>query len=252
MFSRTRGSITSLLIGVGAYMFTDVVHEVLGHSIACLLQGNKITLLTSVYFRSTPPGIFTDLGGPMSNLVFALIIYFFLVQRKTSSPQWRLFLFDAMAYNLFLFSGTILQSPFSRTGDWTYAMMALDNGVSGKLILVVLGLAAYYVSIKIVRKEALALTPRIAPLSSRKSTYYSYFGAATAAFVGGLFFPFDPIHTAIGGLFEMIASLPILFAVTDTKPAAALPEIGRSWVVEASVLLLFVAFCLTLGRGFAF
>ena len=45
--SRRHDLLTLVAIGVAAHIAADVVHEVLGHGVVCLLSGGKITLLTS-------------------------------------------------------------------------------------------------------------------------------------------------------------------------------------------------------------
>lgn len=82
MEAKTKEIITFSLIGIAAYIFADTIHEVIGHSLACLIIGQHITLLTSVYFRSTPGSVITDLGGPIANLIFGLLMFFVLKHRE--------------------------------------------------------------------------------------------------------------------------------------------------------------------------
>ncbi|MGA9120540.1 MAG: hypothetical protein WB699_14345, partial [Bacteroidota bacterium] len=138
------------------------------------------------------------------------------------------------------------------TGDWTYAMATLDSGMPGKLILVLAALAAYYFSIRIVRTQAVKCTSYLAGVSLRESVCYAYCAGALAAFVAGLFFHPRPIQAAVGGLFEMIASLPIVFVVTKNMSATEVVGMNRSWAFNGSIVILFLLFCLTLGRGFVF
>jgi hypothetical protein len=53
------------LIGIAAYIFADVIHEVVGHSGSCILLGYKIKLHSSVYFKSNPAGILVSICGPL-------------------------------------------------------------------------------------------------------------------------------------------------------------------------------------------
>jgi hypothetical protein len=48
---RRHDLLTLVAIGVAAHIAADVVHEVLGHGVVCLLSGGKITLLTWVFYR---------------------------------------------------------------------------------------------------------------------------------------------------------------------------------------------------------
>lgn len=125
MEEKIKSIVTVSFIGIIAYMCTDVIHEVIGHSGTCLILGNKIDLLTSAFFKSSPGSFITDLGGPVSNLLFGVLTYFILKSVVNKSLLSSFFLLNLMSYNFFWFSGTILQSSFSKTGDWTYFMTVL-------------------------------------------------------------------------------------------------------------------------------
>ncbi len=132
MGTKIKDIITISLIGIMMYIMADTIHEVIGHSFTCLMLGCKITMLSSVYFRSDPGNYLVSLGGPLSNLLFGLLILSFLSSKKDLTPLSRFRLILLMAYNLFLFSGTIISSTFSNAGDWTFALKKI---VLGKSIL---------------------------------------------------------------------------------------------------------------------
>lgn len=64
-------------IGIFSYVVADMIHEVVGHGGTCLILGNKIELLTSVYFKSRPGSILVDLGGPTASLIFGVLAFIF-------------------------------------------------------------------------------------------------------------------------------------------------------------------------------
>ena len=243
--------ITFTLIGVAAYMLTDIIHEVIGHGGVCLLIGQKITLLTSVYFRSEPGSVITDLGGPISNLLAGLVLFYILKHRKDLPILTRLLLFLTMSYCFYWFSGTILQSSFSKTGDWTYAVKQLNIGPYGKPLLIILGIIAYHFSIKLSRIHLKKIDLFFTGFPLRQFIFYSYFSAALAATIAGLFFSPNRISAAREGLFEMIASLPILFIIPQKEVKVEADEIKLyNFAFNFIVIILFVLFCVTLGKGF--
>jgi hypothetical protein len=250
--SKDKILITFSLLGVAAYIFTDIIHEVIGHSGTCLLIGQHITLLTSVYFRSFPGSVITDLGGPLSNLLFVFLIALILKYGKNLSLLTAFLLFLTMSYNCFWFSGTVLQSSFSKTGDWTYAVEKLNIGTLGKPILIFAGITAYYFSIKLVRIFITSISTRFPNFPLRPFIYYSYFAAAVAAIIAGLFFAPDRIHSAFEGLLEMIASLPILFIARDNSKKSDTFYNKSNPALDFAICILFIVFCLTLGHGFVF
>jgi len=154
-----------------------------------------------------------------------------------------------MAFNLFWFSGTILQSSFSKHGDWTYFILQMNFGSAGKPVLVIAGIAAYYFSIKLLGIQILKFKSETPEFPLRKSIHYSYIAAAVAAIVAGLFFAPDRIHAAFEGLLEMIGSLPLLFMKFDKSAENTELKIGTFTTMNLVVSIIIVLFCLTLGRG---
>ena len=241
--------ITISSIGVAAYILADIFHEVVGHGGTCLIIGNKVDLMTSVYFKSNPGSFLTDIGGPIANLLFGFLIHTFLKKRKSLSLLSTLFLLNIMAYNLFWFSGTILQSGLSKAGDWTYAIKELNVGALGKPVLVIAGVIAYLLSIKIIKSHVNRVGLIFAEFPLRQSVVSSYFSAAIAAIITGLFFKYDRTHAALEGFLEMLGSLPIIFIIPGIQTKVNNYELRASPIVTVSVFILFITFCFTLGRG---
>ncbi|OQP60605.1 hypothetical protein A3860_32850 [Niastella vici] len=236
-------------VGIAAYILADIFHEVVGHGGTCVIIGHKIDLITSVYFKSTPGSFLTDIGGPIANLLFGLLVHTLLKKQKSLSLLSILFLLNLMAYNLCWFSGTILQSGFSKTGDWTYTIKELNIGALGKPVLIIAGVIAYLLSMKIIRVHVNKIGLIFAEVPLRQSVVCSYFAAAITAIVSGLFFKYDRTHAAIEGLLEMLGSLPIIFIIPGIQTKVNNYELRAGPIVTVSVFILFITFCFTLGRG---
>ena len=250
MNAKIKNIITFSLIGVSAFMFTDIIHEVIGHSGTSLMLGNKITLLTSVYFRSVPGNFIIDLGGPLSNLLFGILIFYILKRNKDLSVLYRLLFLLTMSYNFYWFSGTILQSSFSKMGDWTYTINQLNIGMFGKALLILSSITAYYFSIKLIKAQFIKIKLYFSEFPLRQSIYYSYFAAVIAAVIAGLFFAPARATAAREGALEMIASLPILFIVSRDRIKVDAYETKSRLSFNIIIFILFIVFCLTLGQGF--
>jgi hypothetical protein len=249
MNPKSKWIITMSFIGVAAYMFADIIHEVVGHGGTSLILGIKITLMTSVYFRSNPGNFIASIGGPMSNLFFALLIFVILTQKKNLSLLSRLLLLITMSYNLFWFSGTILDSGFNRMGDWSYAIKKLNIGAFGMPVLVIAGMMAYYFSIKLIRVQLIQFNMHYPGFPLKQSIYYSYFAATLTAIIAGLLFMPDRIHSAFEGLLEMTGSVLILFIMRKEKTEINNYKLKSNLIFNIAIFILFIAFCLTLGRG---
>jgi len=251
MHLKIKNIITFCLIGIAAYMATDIIHEVIGHSGTCLIIGQKIKLLTSVYFKSKPGSVLTDLGGPGSNLLFGYLIFYILKKNKNIPITLRLLLTLTMIYNFYWFSGTILQSSFSKIGDFTYAVKQLNIGMFGKFILITGALASYYFTIRLNKTHFNKISLLLPEFPLKQFVYYSYIAAAVSATIAGLFFPFERIMAAHEGLLEMIASLPIVFIGSKDKLKIDVYNIKSNLITfNLIVIILYILFCFTLGRGF--
>lgn len=248
--ARIKNIITFSSIGAAAYILADIIHEVIGHSCTCILAGHKITLLTSVYFRSIPGSIFTDLGGPASNLIFGFLIYYILIKKKNLPVLLGFLLLLTMSYNFFWFSGTILQSSFSPTGDWTYAAKGLNIGLYAKPFLAAAGIAAYYFFIRVVKTQYAIFKLNFPAFPLKLFIYISYFAAVAAAVIAGLFYYPGRMHAAFEGLLEMIGSLPVLFIGIGEKFKYTHYKTNQSPIFNILIFAVFIVFCLTLGRGF--
>lgn len=239
-----------MLIGITAYWCTDIIHEVIGHSSAALLAGYHITLLTSVYFKSEPINFVIGLSGPMANLIFGLVLFMFLKYKHIASPLTRYLICTVMAYNFFWFSGTILASAFSQTGDWTYAFARLNTGALDKPLLVFSGILAYIFSIRFVANQLLILKFDFSGLNLKQSVYYAYFLAILAAVTAGLLYAPDRIAASKEGLLEMMASVPVLFIVRKINydPEQGI-KVNSNRLFYLAACIAFILFCMTLGKG---
>lgn len=233
-------------VGVLSYIVANIIHEVIGHGVTCLIIGNKIELLTSVYFKSSPGNILVDIGGPTANLIFGGLTFYFLI--KTSFNKF--FLFQVTAYNLFWVSGTILHSAISKTGDWTFAIKKIVREPYEKITLIISGILFYIIILRILNFYLSHQNKgnQIEPLT-KKNIFYSFIFASIAAFVAGLFFQPDRLHSALEGLLEMAASLPILFLRFSNNSFDENYKFRPTLFLGFAVFILYLVFCLTLGKG---
>ena len=251
MNTKLENIITYSLIGVAAYILTDIIHEVLGHSFITLILGHHITLLSSVYFRSNPGSSIIDVTGPICNLLSGLLFLYILKRSKELSVLARLLTFLLMSYNFYWFSGTLLQSSLSVSGDWTYIIQQHNLGIFGTILLVMFGIITYYHSIKFCKKQINEINFIFPEFPLREFIYYSYVGATVSAIIAGLFFGPNRFIAAREGFYEMLASIPIVFIVSKNKINV------NNYIIKSKpitfniiVILLFIVFCFTLGRGF--
>ncbi|MDP4260065.1 MAG: hypothetical protein Q8937_17700 [Bacteroidota bacterium] len=244
--------ISAAVIGSLAYMMADTIHECLGHGGTCLLLGHKISLLNSVYFRSNTGNYRVDIGGPIANLMAGVLIYALLQKMRNLSFFAKWLLLHAMVYNLCWFSGTMLESIIKSDGDWSHAAneLNLSSHITHWLLLLV-SVLSYMVFFRMTR-SCLVQQFQTSPYSKNQLLLYPYLFAVVASFFAGLFFAGDRWNTAIGGVLELVSSLPLLFI--RFKPGTTSGAHPRPFRVSyiTAALILFVVFCFTMGKGIVF
>lgn len=245
---------------MAAYIFADVVHECLGHGVTCLIMGGRVTLLTSVFFRSQPWSRLTDVGGPSANLVVGGLLWIALAYGRRWSAQTRFFLLIAMASNLFWGTGYLIYSGVANTGDWVSAIAGLRPLWFWRLVLTVLGIASYGYSIRVV---GLNLRPFIAGVGTdgsraRRLLLIPYLTAGLAACAAALLFRSDPMTATTGAFRETFltnAGLVVLslwfYRLKPVSSSAPLVVTRKpSWILATTIA--FVVFAAVLGRGLSF
>jgi hypothetical protein len=249
MTKQAKWIITLIAAGILSYIIADIIHEVIGHAGICLLMGQKITLLSSVYFRSEPGSFVTDLGGPAANLLIGLAIFFFLKKVKRFTIVTAFFPMTVMSYNLFWFCGTIVDSGFSNAGDWSYATRLLNIGTLSEPVLLISGIIAYLVSVRMVKIHLYGINASFPDFPLQKAIYYAYTGAIAAAVIAGLMFRADRPNAAIQGALEMVSSLPVLLINGYDKTRNRFPQYTPKLAIVVIALIVFIFFCGTLGAG---
>ena len=232
-------------------MIADVVHEVIGHGGTCLALGNKITLLGSVYFRSTPTSALTDAGGPLANLAAGLIVCGVMALKCPRSPLAALLMLSVAAYNLFWFCGTLVQSGFSNEGDWIEPLRVLHLESLHESALLAFGITFYLVSARLIAVRLHQVTRVLPEFPVREACVIAFTGAAMAAVLAGLCYRPDRWQGAVQGGLEMVSSLPVLLIDGYTKTERRY-QVSRAFSILALLAaMLLVVFCLTLGEGLA-
>jgi hypothetical protein len=113
---------TLAALGVLGHIVADVVHEVIGHGGAAVAFGARITLLTSVFFRSEPGSRLIDAAGPTANLIVGFL--FLDLAKRARSGTTGFFFLLAAAFNFFWCAGYFLFSGATNQGDWLLSFAA--------------------------------------------------------------------------------------------------------------------------------
>ena len=231
--------VSAVAIGALAFILACTSHEVMGHATACIAEGGRITLLTSVYFKCAGSGVVTDLAGPLANLVLALGAWLLLKEHR--SPDVRLMLALTLAFNLFWLSGCMLTSAATGTSDFAYPLrvLAVSPAWLARVVLGTVGLAVYWVGIRTTAKF-LHGAPIVA----------SYLSAGIVSCTAALcFVGFVPgaLRAAALESFGAMAGLLVAASRRSSQSPPSSPSGHYKWLLASA--LAIVAFALSLGRG---
>lgn len=233
--------------GIAAFTFIMACtsHEVLGHGAACLAEGGRITLLTSVYFHCENAGVITDLAGPFANSVFGFGAYV-LLGRRSWPANVRLFLVLTVAFNLFWLAGCMLVSAIANKSDFAYALgvLAVNPHWLGRVVLGALGFLVYWFGMRATSKHVAQDTPLA----------FSYAVAGIVSCGAALFFVGSVAPAVREAALESFGSAIGLLLLNRGKlrrrshrsPVIPHPS-GYSWL--GAGVLATIAFFLLLGRG---
>jgi hypothetical protein len=242
----------SLLSG----MLADVLHEGLGHAALALFTGTQSGLLTTVAWSSVFDSKLVAAGGTLANLAAGIVFWIALRSAKRASVQLRFFLLTSAAFNLLAGTGYFFFSGVTNFGDWAVVTADLSPHWLWRTLLVVVGMAAYYVSVFVVGIGLVRYVgvPRTEQRRLRRLTFIPYFSAALLLAAGGLWNPIGiqlVWQSALPGAAGAHSGLLWLryYIPRTTVPERGSEGIGRdyAWIITAGILSL--VFIFVLGRG---
>jgi hypothetical protein len=154
-FSRTN-LWTVVGIALVAYAACDMVHEVLGHGLACLLTGVRALSLSTVALQTASSNRFVAAAGSIANVVVGLLAILLFRRRRTfGAAGYFLWLFAAL--NLLNGTGYLLFSGVLDFGDWAVVIAGLEPHRVWRAVLAVAGAVLYVGAIRLIAANAVRL-----------------------------------------------------------------------------------------------
>jgi hypothetical protein len=237
-------------------MLADLLHEGLGHAALALLTGTQSGLLTTVAWSSAFDSKLVAAGGTLANLGAGIVFWFALSSAKRASVHLRFFLLTSAAFNLLAGTGYFFFSGITNFGDWAVVIADLSPHWLWRTLLIVVGLAAYYVSVFVVGIGLVRYVgvPRAEHRRLRRLTFIPYFSAAFLLAAGGLLNPIGIQLVWQSALPGAAGAHNGLLWLQYYIPRKTVPERGSEgidrnyvWILAAAVFSL--VFIFVLGRG---
>jgi hypothetical protein len=245
--------LTTAAIGLLAYASADIAHHVFGHGGACLALGGSIVSLSSVFVDCTLRGTAIDLAGPFMNLAFGSLALLVLRLAPRASAPTRLFWILVAAFNLFWFAMQLVFSVVTRTDDWAWAMLDFHVGAPGRYAGIVLGIALYLLTARLVAAPLAAYAkPRA------RATRIVLIALCSALLLAGATAALDrhTPHALLRSAIPQAILLPIGLLFVPERAAALAPmsqaaplAFSVRWLIGAG--LIAAASIALLGPGFA-
>lgn len=255
---KSRGDMLTIVsVALVAYMAGNVVHEALGHGLACIATGGKPILVTTVSMECSADNRIVMAGGTIANIIAAAIL--FGCARAARSTA-RYFFWFCATINLFAASGYFLFSGVGGFGDWAMFIQGLANPLLWRIGLTVFGGFAYMMT---ARFSLLEMRPLIGnDLKTRYArsvelTRIPYFAGGTLACIAGCLNPGGMILVGLSAAASTFGGASGLLWMTQWLRGGAIPlgadpepsPIARSWpwIIAAAIsACLFIA---VLGPG---
>jgi hypothetical protein len=246
---------TICAIGILACMLSTMLHEGLGHAATAIVTLHASGTLCSLAWSSPQDSRLVEAGGPLVNLITALVCWLLLRAARNASPTLRFFLLISMSFNLLSGTGYFFYSGVSNFGDWAMVIQGLGPHWLWRTGLVVLGVVSYYGAIlliggNLVRRMGVAQTDA---RRFRRLLWLPYFSAIFIDGVAALFNPIGMRYVFLSALAATAGGNSGLLWLRYYIPRRIRPGsaqiIPRSypWIAVAAVLA--VIFIAVLGPG---
>lgn len=258
--SRKPSLVTIVSIALVAYAACDMIHEVLGHGLACLLMPDVSALsLSTVALQTSRESRWVAAAGSIANVLVGVLLLV-LLRRRTRLDSLGYFLWLLATLDLLNGTGYLFFSGLTNTGDWSVVIAGLEPTLVWRIGMSIAGAITY----------ARAVTASASVLSSWVSAGELDPGDAVrlcipAYIAGGLLLLFGSAMNPIGvnliwlsGMssgFGAMAGLLAVPRIVERRTVGATPvadtggalRANLAWAAAAVVTSL--VFVLVLGRG---
>lgn len=260
--------LTVVAIAIVAYAFANVLHEGLGHGLACLLVGCTPKVLSSMHFDGDEAGLARsatnciEAGGTLANLLVGVVAFAWFKRNGAVPVHARYFAWLFGTVNLLQATGYLLFSGVGNVGDWAAIVRGLQPAWMWRTAMALVGGATYWF---VVRYALVAMQPFIGgrtPARYRRGLtlmLVPYVTGAVLYIVAGAFNPGGFVLMALSAAAASLGGTSGLAwgpqylrrnAIPRSEAPPAAMRRNAGWIVAAAAVgLVFVA---VLGPGIAF
>jgi len=233
-----------------------MVHEVLGHGLACVLTGVRALSLSTVALQTSASNRFVAAAGSVANVLAGLVAMSLFRRGKTFGAT-RYFLWLFAALDLLNGTGYLLFSGVLDFGDWAVVIAGLEPHGAWRAMMAATGAVLYVGSIRFIAANAIRLvrSGSIDRVEMPRLVFPAYLtgglllvAAATLNRVSPSLVLMSGVSSGFGAM-AGVAFVPRLVErrTEETARVAAPLGFNLGWVVAG--LLVAFAFIAVLGPG---
>ncbi|HMI31075.1 MAG TPA: hypothetical protein VK527_04985 [Candidatus Limnocylindrales bacterium] len=248
---------TVISIAIVAYAACDMIHEVLGHGLACAMTpGVKALSLSTVALQTSSESRFVAAAGSVMNVLAGLFLLdLFRLRKRFDSMGYFLWLLATL--NLFNGTGYLLFSGLLDVGDWAVVIAGREPHWAWRVALAIGGVVTYAAAISI-SAGSMASRVRGGQVDRRdiaRLAIPAYVAGGILLVAGAALNPISPSLILMSGLssgFGAMFGLALIPRFVERRTAAGATgapglRVSRAWVVCA--LLVAAIFVGVVGRG---
>jgi len=250
-------------IAIIAYILANVLHEGAGHGGACLLDGGKVLVISTVHMECTAETRLVMAGGTLMNVAAGALCFALGRITPRASARLKYFLWLFMTVNLFSAAGYFAFSGVGGFGDWASFIQGLGPQWAWRIGMTIFGAAAYML---VARFSLLEMRPLIGSDKVKRFaravrlSRLPYFAGGILACVAGSLNPQGMILVALSAAASTFGGTSGLLWMMnwlrgDRIPLGSDPEpmpIHRSWPWIVTAFALALAFVVVVGPGVRF
>lgn len=250
---------TVLALALLAYAADDMVHEVMGHGLACLVLGIKMLGLSTIGLQTETSSRVVAAAGSIAN-VAAGVLALAALRRG-----WR---FGIAAYFLWLFgfvnlmngTGYLMASAATGSGDWAVVISGREPVIAWRMAMGIAGIASFAASVRWARAlfGAWVAAGEIAPADIPRLTIVPYLAGGALFTLASAFNPVGPeliLTSGVAASFGLTFGLLFMGGVrgpSRTSPLADARGLTVHWGWIALGLAAGAVFVAVLGPGVKF
>jgi hypothetical protein len=244
-------------VALVAYPACDMIHEALGHGVACaILPGVRALSISTVALQTSGESRAVAAAGSVANMI-AGAICFALFHRRKGFDATRYFLWLLATINWMNGTGYLLFSGILDYGDWAVVIAGLKPHGIWRAVMGACGIAAYWGAMRFsaARMSAVVREGLVNRQDVRRLVVPSYLAGGLLLVAGAALNPIGPQLILLSGVSSGFAAMvgllfiPALVERDTAEPSGTVPALGKSAAWIAFGILTAVLFVGFLGPG---